>query len=73
MPRNPDLAAAEAKLAAAQDKARRRKMGSPLALSGSALVQASAIGPLDLAAAQAFWRRHAKPGVKRLLEAAPNA
>lgn len=69
MLRNPKLQAAEQKLVEVQNKARRRKMGPPLALSAPALAQAAAIGPLDLAAAVAFWRRHAKPGVKRLLEA----
>jgi hypothetical protein len=73
MARSPDLAVAEAKLKDAQDKARRRKMGPPLALSGAALVQAAALGPVDLAAAQAFWRRHTKPGVKRLVEATADA
>ncbi len=73
MPRSEALIAAEAKLAAAQDKAARKKLGPPLALSGPALAQAATIGPLDLAGAQAFWRRHAKPGVRRLIEAAPNA
>jgi hypothetical protein len=69
MSRNAKLQDAEKKLAEAQDRARRRALGPPLALSGPALAQAAAIGPLDLAAAQAFWRRHARPGVKRLIEA----
>lgn len=73
MPRNPKLVESEARLKAAQDKARRWKMGPPLALSGPALAQASSIGQIDLAAAQAFWRRHARPGVKRLLEATADA
>lgn len=72
MPRNPDLEAAETRLKAAQDKARRRKMGRPLNLAPAALDAAATIGPLDLAAAGAFWRRHARPGVKRLLEAGAN-
>ena len=69
MARNPKLQAAEARLAAAQDKAGRRKLGLPLALSAPALAQAATIGPLDLAAARAFWMRHAKAGVKRVIEA----
>lgn len=73
MPRDPKLVQSEARLRAAQDKARRRALGPPLALSGPALAQAAAIGPLDLAAATAFWRRWAKTGVKRILEATADA
>jgi hypothetical protein len=73
MPRNPDLQAAEARLKAVQDETARKKLAPPLALSGPALAQAASMGPLDLAAAAAFWRRHARPGVKRVIEATADA
>jgi hypothetical protein len=73
VPRDPKLVESERRLKAAQDKARRKAIGPPLPLSDAALAQAASMGPLDLAAAAAFWRRHARPGVKRVIEATADA
>lgn len=57
MPRDPKLAAAEAKLRAAQDRARRKAMGPPLPLPDAALDQAAIVGETDAALAAAQWDR----------------
>jgi hypothetical protein len=69
MPRNPDLLAAERRLAAAQDKARRRALGKPLRLSDAALDQAAVVGEADAAVAEAQWDRDS--GLPGLLSAEP--
>jgi hypothetical protein len=69
MPRNPDLLAAERRLAAAQDKARRRALGKPLRLSDAALDQAAVVGDADAAVAEAQWDRDS--GLPGLLSAEP--
>jgi hypothetical protein len=50
--------AAEAKLKAAQDRARRKKLGPPLALTDQALDQASAVSDLDVTSAEALCRAY---------------
>lgn len=67
MPRSPKLAAAEAKLRAAQDRARRKAMGPPLPISDAVLNQAAVVGEADAALAAAQWDRDS--GLPGLLDA----
>ncbi len=60
---------AERKLKAAQDRARRRKLGKPLGLSDDGLEQAAAVTEADKESAFAFWRQHAPQQFKDLLDA----
>lgn len=64
-----DRKAAEAKLKAAQGAARRRKSGPALKLSDAALEQAAVVTEVEQESAFAFWRKHAPPKFRDLLDA----
>lgn len=68
MPRDPKLVASEARLKAAQDKAKRRALGKPLPLPDAALDQAATVGETDAALASAAWDRDV-PELAGLLDA----
>jgi hypothetical protein len=67
VPRDPRLIEAERRLAAAQDKVRRKAMGPALPLSDAALDQATMVGEADAALAAAAWDRDS--GLPGLLDA----
>lgn len=65
------LDAAARKLKAAEDAARRKRMGPPLPLTDADLDDLSAITPADIKAADADARRHGSPLFNALLNATP--
>jgi hypothetical protein len=71
MPDSPNLERQRA-LAREQDRAARRRMGAPLALTDAGLDQASAVTEADALAAESLWdqaQRRARTGLGGLLSA----
>lgn len=71
MPRDPKLTAAEARLKAAQDRARRKAMGPPLNWTEQDLDTLSEVTPADSLTAEAHARRYGSPLLNELLGALP--
>jgi hypothetical protein len=61
--------AAERRLKAAQDRARRAKLGPPLQLTDAALDQAATVTEADIASAEAWWNAGVPPEARGLLDA----
>jgi hypothetical protein len=71
MPRSEALTRAEKRLAAAQDKARRRAMGKPLDWSEQDLDTLATVTPADAKSAEAHARRYGSKLLNELLGAEP--
>lgn len=69
----PDITAAQRRLRAAQDRARRAALGKPLAApSDDELTALAAVGPESAASAESLWdfsQRQHKTGLEGLLSA----
>ncbi len=65
------LQAAEARLKASQDRARRRAMGKPLNWTEEQLAQLATVTDADKESAAAYWRRNAPSWARGLIDAEP--
>lgn len=66
-----EVKAAERRLKAAQDTARRKKMGPPLDITDDDLDQMATVTDADVKTAAAHARRHGSPLFNALLDAQP--